>query len=366
MNATRTIAGVCVAAVVGWASPLRGDPWFRDFEDGTLQGLSEFDIAWIELRDSFNPAVVDGAARLRFTTGDGHTDTAVLYDSDDVFTDTSVKMLIKWSTNPLLVPDGTRVLYIGMFMRATIDLIFYQFQAYVVLMTDEGDVGMVKLTGLDTPDICPEGQTVIPNFDPSKNWWLRGETLDVQDGVLIRVRAWPEGTPEPEEWHAQCTDTAGELPVYLSGQVGLGAQEDDAAEQSQDQAYVDVDHVSAGPVPEYVCYNRLDDDGDGLTDCDDPDCAAATACACSDPFADMDRDGDVDQVDFGMWQVCYTRPAPTAPLSPECDCLDREDANGDGFFNPPVDGDGDVDLDDFLKFQLCASGPAVPASKDCD
>jgi len=369
MHAVRTIArtGAWLAIVLGLVLPAWADPWFRDFNDGTLQGLQEFDTAWLEVRDSFNPTVVDGFARLQFKTGDNKTDTAVLYDHDDVFTDTSVKMLIKWNTNPLLVPDGARALYVGMFMRATIDLVFYEFKAYIVLMTDEGEIGMVKLFALDTPDICPEGQVIVPNFTTSKNWWLRGETIDVPEGVLIRARAWPEGDPEPEIWHVQCTDLpGGEYPLYSSGQVGLGAQEEDTADQSDNRAYVDVDNASAGPVPEHVCYNRLDDDGDGQTDCDDSDCAESPVCICSDPFADLDGDTDVDQMDFAQWQLCFTGPTPPGPLSTTCDCLDREDTNDDGFFNPLVDGDGDVDLDDLLKFELCASGPTVPAAKDCD
>lgn len=32
------------------------------------------------------------------------------------------------------------------------------------------------------------------------------------------------------------------------------------------------------PWPDELCTGGVDDDGDGLTDCDDPDCAFAPSC----------------------------------------------------------------------------------------
>jgi hypothetical protein len=66
---------------------------------------------------------------------------------------------------------------------------------------------------------------------------------------------------------------------------------------------------------------------------------------------DMDRDGDVDQVDFGLFQACYTEPGE-APDEPECD-----DAR--------LDGDIDVDLADYGAFQRCYSGPTILGDPDC-
>ena len=63
--------------------------------------------------------------------------------------------------------------------------------------------------------------------------------------------------------------------------------------------------------------------------------------------ADFDHDGDVDQVDFGLFQASISGvDVPTAA-----------DATAAG----DVDGDGDVDQDDFGLFQECISGPNVPA-----
>lgn len=76
------------------------------------------------------------------------------------------------------------------------------------------------------------------------------------------------------------------------------------------------------------------------------------ASACSDPFADIDRDGDVDLVDFGQWQLCYTGGPATVPQ--ECTCLDVAE---------PV---GAIDGADFDLFAKCWSGPSMPANKSCD
>ena len=125
------------------------------------------------------------------------------------------------------------------------------------------------------------------------------------------------------------------------------------------------------PVPEGnypgECSDSEDNDVDGLTDCDDPDCAASSICLCANPFADVDFDGDVDSTDFAVLQLCYTDPGdPVVVAGSICDCLDREDADEDGVFDAAFDGDGKIDSLDFFKFAACASGAAVPADPTCD
>ncbi len=66
---------------------------------------------------------------------------------------------------------------------------------------------------------------------------------------------------------------------------------------------------------------------------------------------DFDEDGDVDQEDFGQFQVCYSG-AGIPQNDPTCDGADLHQ-------------DGDVDRDDFAKFQQCISGPNVPADSLC-
>jgi hypothetical protein len=83
---------------------------------------------------------------------------------------------------------------------------------------------------------------------------------------------------------------------------------------------------------------------------------ATTSCPCSVPFADADLDGDVDQLDFAVFQACFSGPGPLA-LSATCKCFDR-DNNGAG--------DQDVDMDDLAKFEACASGPGVALKPTCN
>jgi len=87
------------------------------------------------------------------------------------------------------------------------------------------------------------------------------------------------------------------------------------------------------------------------------DVAVFGALACGDPFADADKDGDVDQTDFAIAQACYTGSG--GDVSDECRCFDRKDSPG----SLP---DGDVDNTDMAAFEACASGPGIPADPTCD
>jgi len=73
---------------------------------------------------------------------------------------------------------------------------------------------------------------------------------------------------------------------------------------------------------------------------------------CNDPFADWDEDGDVDQKDFGVFQVCYSGAGNAH--ADGCDCFNREGS------------DDDIDENDFAAFSACYSGPTVPANASCD
>jgi hypothetical protein len=69
------------------------------------------------------------------------------------------------------------------------------------------------------------------------------------------------------------------------------------------------------------------------------------------PPGDQDRDGDVDQADFGVFQGCYTGPG-RRQTDPACRFA-------------RLDHDVDVDLNDFGVFQRCVSGPNIPADPAC-
>lgn len=71
-----------------------------------------------------------------------------------------------------------------------------------------------------------------------------------------------------------------------------------------------------------------------------------TLC-CPHPFADADKDGDVDQSDFAVLQACFSGP-DGGLTTPFCECLDQ-------------DHDQDVDQDDYGAFEDCATGPGIPS-----
>jgi hypothetical protein len=84
---------------------------------------------------------------------------------------------------------------------------------------------------------------------------------------------------------------------------------------------------------------------------------------CNDPFADSDKDGDVDQLDFAALQRCFTGGSAIPPSqSVECGCLDR----GDDDFDGDPDSDGDIDERDLIAFEQCSSGPGIEADVCCD
>ncbi|MBU1222107.1 amidohydrolase family protein [Myxococcota bacterium] len=88
-----------------------------------------------------------------------------------------------------------------------------------------------------------------------------------------------------------------------------------------------------------ICDNQIDDDGDGLVDCDDPGCAGYTICEgveiCNNGYDD-DGDGDVD---------CNDSDCTNSTV-----CTGTEICNND----QDDDGDGDVDCDD----SDCTNDPA--------
>ncbi|HOW71958.1 MAG TPA: FlgD immunoglobulin-like domain containing protein [Phycisphaerae bacterium] len=115
--------------------------------------------------------------------------------------------------------------------------------------------------------------------------------------------------------------------------------------------------ATGAPVPQdsqALCTDGLDNSCNGLIDCDDPLCVSGGFCCGHTPFADADDDGDVDQADFGVWQLCYTGPGdPGQQFNKDlCFCFDRNMDNA-------------VDMNDFNAFEACYSGPSVPASPTC-
>jgi hypothetical protein len=94
------------------------------------------------------------------------------------------------------------------------------------------------------------------------------------------------------------------------------------------------------------CFDGIDNDCDGLSDCDDDDCASACfELDCSDGV-DGDADGDID---------CDDSDCATDPVCLEGSCTDGLDG----------DGDGDIDCDDTDCFEdaYCET-ECIPTSND--
>ncbi|HOW74237.1 MAG TPA: hypothetical protein PKY77_26845 [Phycisphaerae bacterium] len=358
-------AAVLAAMII--VLPAHAD-WVRDFNDGTAQGLIEVDpnfIFSVGQLDEFLPTVVNGSLRLKFaglpvSIDDPQDDSGVMFDPGP-FADTSALMLIRWSANPSLAATSGSEINAGFLVRLNPDP--NQFAGYVFAADDNGYLGIQKLAGLSLTSLC---DTTVTGFDASKDWWIRAECQDDGGGGLIlRAREWLDGTTEPCTWQVECVDTTG---VYPPGPVGILANEDSGGNGQ----FVDVDNVSVSGTMSCIeiCGNGIDDDQDGATDCADSDCDLSPPCACHEPFADVDDDGDVDQDDFAVWQLCYTAagdPGHAFNSTTYCDCLDREQTDPSRPFRRSVDGDNDVDQDDLLAFEKCAqaSGPMILADPNC-
>ncbi len=100
-------------------------------------------------------------------------------------------------------------------------------------------------------------------------------------------------------------------------------------------------------------HNIVDGNGQGWID----SAKACTGCAlltdCPDPFADADKDNDVDMDDFGGFQRCLSGFGGGIPFG--CGCFDH-------------DHNISIDANDFTAFNGCAalSGPSIPVPKTCD
>jgi hypothetical protein len=119
-------------------------------------------------------------------------------------------------------------------------------------------------------------------------------------------------------------DTDGTTPLFTAALGGLGQSE----------------VMPPQAAPAHGVY-YLEITGDPWSDVQLYELGMVFNIAASTPY-DFDGDGDVDLVDFGQFQICFTGPNGTATLA----CT-------------PADGDndGDVDLVDFGEFQIVFTGP---------
>ena len=69
------------------------------------------------------------------------------------------------------------------------------------------------------------------------------------------------------------------------------------------------------------------------------------------PRSDFDADGDVDDQDIDLFEMCSSGPG----IAPASGCENRD-----------LDNDNDVDQSDFGLMQRCRSGDGILADMDCD
>jgi len=77
----------------------------------------------------------------------------------------------------------------------------------------------------------------------------------------------------------------------------------------------------------------------------------STGCAADPVPGDIDRDGDVDQSDFGLMQACLSGFGVTQN-DPDCAGADLDDNTS-------------VDHDDVVIFKGCMSGFGILGDPDC-
>jgi hypothetical protein len=219
----------------------------------------------------------------------------------------------------------------------------------------------VQGTG-DTSDITTRVWLSLSSREPSGS---------AASSVWVDVPPVAPGTPPTEGWQDVIVAT---VPQYITrarvdALVDLGPQgaSVDCTKGERVTVWLDnLRYVYTALVPdtETDCANGIDDDYDGLIDCDDvADCNGNAACPCNKSVAfDSDFDGDVDQADFAFFQSCLTSPGPNSPqfaaLSAQCKCLDVTGSGGQK--------DEAIDQSDMTAFERCASGPAVSADIACD
>mgnify|MGYP005837764001 CR=1 FL=1 len=149
-----------------------------------------------------------------------------------------------------------------------------------------------------------------------------------------------DGTPAAGSRYANADDTDfgvnidanGDLYGYAWGE-NIGWVNFDTRDKGGERARLD---RAAGRFRGYVWAENV-----GWMNLDDDEQYVALSST-----ADFDGDGDVDLVDFGVFQGCFNGPN-RPPARSDCSRADFE-------------GDGDVDLVDFGRFQACFNGPNRP------
>jgi hypothetical protein len=155
--------------------------------------------------------------------------------------------------------------------------------------------------------------------------------------------------------HILLNGTMNNGPVYIGtslldgiidGNYGYAPLGIPATGTSNSVAYNDIITVAAGDKIDFVVgYGLNGSFARDLTGLD-----VTITRACNMVWADADGDSDVDQVDFGVFQACFTGSTPGGPLPTPCRCFDRAGERGS------------ITAEDFSAFMACVTGPAIPST----
>jgi len=110
--------------------------------------------------------------------------------------------------------------------------------------------------------------------------------------------------------------------------------------------------------PTEVCSNLIDDDQDGLVDCDDPDCVNAAACGATCGNGVVEAGEECDDGNGTPGDGCAA-DCTLETVTPETNCTDRVDNDGDGLVDC-----ADPDCAN-VAFCMCGNGVVDPGEA-CD
>ncbi|MCB9760468.1 MAG: alkaline phosphatase [Alphaproteobacteria bacterium] len=130
----------------------------------------------------------------------------------------------------------------------------------------DADIGVLLGAILDRPTIAAEDWLILVTSD---HGGTEGGTHGCRSDDCRTIPFYAAGPSVPNEQ----LDVASHLDIHPTVLEFLGLDPGDYT----------LDGVAVGGLRERECENGVDDDGDGRTDCDDPDCAQDEACWTCDP-----------------------------------------------------------------------------------
>ncbi len=220
--------------------------------------------------------------------------------------------------------------------------------------TDGGGCNVWRTTADNYPNGCLyHGTTQVPGHDMVAV--VVGIGYDFEPPTIDRSPASfsptvMEGTSPPNSTFTVANSGLGTLTYSISDNVPWLSVNPDQGTSTGETDFIDIIYDTDELEPEsYGATITIDAPGATNT----PQHVSIYLTVEPSPWApcDFDTDGDVDQEDFGRFQVCYSGPGVTQP-DPACR-------------GARLDEDDDVDQADFALFQSCASGPNVPADPTC-